>query len=222
MCGRLSQRGVDTFGVFEGADAGDHRLGLLVERKYKMTREALVEEEKNKAEDLSPIQAMVRACIQCGTCTGSCPNAYAMDITPRAMWRRVLAGDLEGVFKSRTFVLCSACYTCTLRCPRGLPLTDAVFALKQMAARQGRDRHRSSILFYKAFMKSVRKHGRVHETEFMLRYFVSMKNPLLPFEFASLGIKLIGKGILSPGIPVKGNPRLTPVFQKALELEETK
>ena len=58
-----------------------------------MTREELVGKKKNKSEDLAPIQKMVRACIQCGTCTGSCPNAYAMDITPRAMWRRVLADD---------------------------------------------------------------------------------------------------------------------------------
>jgi heterodisulfide reductase subunit C2 len=187
-----------------------------------MTREAFAEEEKEKAEELAPIQEMVRACIQCGTCTGSCPNAYAMDITPRAMWRRVLAGDLEGVFDSRTFVLCSACYTCTLRCPRGLPLTEAVFALKQMAARRGGDRHRASTLFYKAFMKSVEKHGRVQETEFMLRYFVSMKNPLLPFEFAPLGMKFLSKGILSPGIPIKGNPRLAKLFRKASELEDAK
>lgn len=187
-----------------------------------MTLEVIAEKEKSKAEDLTPIQKMVRACIQCGTCTGSCPNAFAMDVTPRAMWRRVLAGDVEAVFESRTFVLCSACYTCTLRCPRGLPLTDAIFALKQMAARQGRDRHRSSVLFYKAFMKSVQKHGRVSETEFMLRYFVSMKNPLLPFEFAPLGMRLLGKGILPLSVPVKGNPRLATLFRKVSELEDAK
>jgi len=34
-------------------------------------------------DSLATIRNMVSACIQCGTCTGSCPNAFAMDLTPR-------------------------------------------------------------------------------------------------------------------------------------------
>ena len=82
---------------------------------------------------LAPIQEMVRACIQCGTCTASCPNEFAMDHTPRKLWRLVLMGLTEQIFQSKTFVLCSNCYCCTLRCPRGLPLTEAMEALKGIA-----------------------------------------------------------------------------------------
>ena len=89
-------------------------------------------EKLQSAYVLAPVQEMVRACIQCGTCSGSCPNEFAMDYTPRQLWRMVLMDQTEKIFQSKTFVLCSACYYCTLRCPRGLPLTEAMEALKQI------------------------------------------------------------------------------------------
>ena len=170
--------------------------------------------------DLAPVREMVQACIQCGTCTGSCPNEFAMDITPRRLWRLVLTGQKEEIFQSQTFTLCSACYYCTLRCPRGLPLTEAMGALKQLAARKGLFQHRQSILFYKSFLESVRRHGRVREMEFMTLYFNAMKNPLLPLRFAALGVKLMLKGKVPLQIPSKGKSTLAALFLKAAALEE--
>ena len=122
------------------------------------------------SERLAPIQEMISACIQCGTCTGSCPNAFAMDVTPRQLWRLVLLGQKDEIFRSTTFSLCSDCYICTLRCPRGLHLTEAMDALKQIAAAENIVEYRHSILFYKNFMQSVRRHGRVREMELMTNY----------------------------------------------------
>jgi heterodisulfide reductase subunit C len=170
---------------------------------------------------LAPIQEMVRACIQCGTCTGSCPNAFAMDRTPRQMWRMVIAGKKDDIFQSQTFSLCSACYYCTLRCPRGLPLTEAIGRLKQIAAREGIDRYKQSTRFYKSFMESVRRHGRVREMEFMTLYFLSMKSPFLPFKFTPLGLRLMGKGKVSLQVPSRGKRPLEAIFKKAEALEET-
>jgi heterodisulfide reductase subunit C len=169
---------------------------------------------------LARVQEMVQACIQCGTCTGSCPNEFAMDITPRRMWRMVLLGLKEEIFESKTFTLCSACYTCSLRCPRGLPLTEAMSALKQIAAREGLSKYRQSTLFYQSFLESVRRHGRVREMEFMTLYFNRLKNPVLPFRFAPLGLKLMRRGKVHPQIPTKGKGLLDPIFRKAQELEE--
>ena len=171
-------------------------------------------------DDLALVRKMVQACIQCGTCTGSCPNEFAMDVTPRRLWRLVLTGQKEEIFQSQTFTLCSACYYCTLRCPRGLPLTEAMGALKRLAAREGLFQHRRSILFYKSFLESVRRHGRVREMEFMTLYFNAMKNPLLPMRFAALGLKLMRKGKVPLQIPSKGDGVLTALFRKAAELEE--
>lgn len=167
------------------------------------------------------VQEMVQACIQCGTCTGSCPNAFAMDHTPRHLWRLVLMGEKEEIFQSQTFALCSSCYYCTLRCPRGLPLTEAMGALKQIAAKENINKYRQSTLFYKQFVESVRRHGRVKEMEFMMTYFTRLKKPLVPFQFAPLGMKLMAKHKVAFELPSKGKRTLEPIFKKVSELEES-
>ncbi len=169
---------------------------------------------------LAPVREMIRSCIQCGTCTGSCPNSFAMDKTPRLLWRMVLMGEKAAIFNSKTFTLCSSCYYCTLRCPRGLPLTDAMSALKQIASSENMFRYRQSTLFYKKFIESVRRHGRVREMEFMTLYFSALKNPLIPFHFAALGMKLMKKGKVSIQVPSKGKAPLEAIFRKVEELEK--
>lgn len=169
---------------------------------------------------MASVQEKIQACMQCGTCTGSCPNAFAMDLTPRHMWRLAQLGQKDQIFNSRTFYLCSACYTCTLRCPRGLPLTETMDALKRMAAAEGIDMYKESTKFYKSFIDTVRRYGRVREMEFMNRYFLSMKRPFLPFRFASLGVKLMSKGKVSIEMPkLFGKGRFDAMFRKVEELE---
>ena len=169
---------------------------------------------------LNAVRDMVQSCIQCGTCTGSCPNSFAKDISPRKLWRMVLLGQKEEIFKSRTFTLCSSCYYCTLRCPRGLPLTEAMETLKQIASRENLKPYKKSIRFYKSFMDSVRRHGRVHEMEFMSLYFLSMKDPFLPLKFTPLGLRLMAKRKVSIEIPSRNPNPLEAIFHKIEELEE--
>jgi heterodisulfide reductase subunit C len=167
---------------------------------------------------LAEVQAMVRACMQCGTCTASCPNAFAMDLTPRRMWRLITFGREQEVLDSRTFWLCSSCYSCTLRCPRGLPLTAAMAALKRLAAARGDAANRKKAVFYREFMRNVERNGRVQETGFMCSYFLAMHDPLLPLEYAPLGLKLLGKGKLKLGGGDQRG-RLGPLFAKVRGME---
>jgi len=185
---------------------------VVVEKKLAAKRSA--------SDDLLPIQEMVRSCIQCGTCSASCPNEFAMDHTPRQLWRMVLMGQKAEIFKSQTFAMCSNCYYCTLRCPRGLPLTEAMSALKQVAARENNPRYRQSTLFYKEFIHSVRRHGRVSEMEFMTLYFAALKNPWVPLRFVPLGIKLMVKGKLSMSQPIRGKRPLESIFRRIEALEQ--
>ena len=168
---------------------------------------------------LAPIQDMVRACIQCGTCSASCPNEFAMDHTPRQLWRMVLMGQKAEIFRTQTFAMCSTCYYCTLRCPRGLPLSEAMSALKQIAARENNPRYRQSTLFYKKFIHSVRRRGRVSEMEFMTLYFAALKKPLAPLKFVPLGIKLMGKGKVAISPPIRATRPLESIFRKIEALE---
>lgn len=169
---------------------------------------------------MAEIQDKVQACMQCGTCTGSCTNSFAMDLTPRQLWRLAQLGEKEEIFNSKTFYLCSACYYCTLRCPRGLPLTETMGALKRLAAAEGMDKYKQSSNFYKTFMDTVRRYGRVREMEFINRYFLSMKNPFFPLGFAAVGLKLMKKGKISPQVPkFFGKGRFDRLFRKVEELE---
>ncbi|MBF0552310.1 MAG: 4Fe-4S dicluster domain-containing protein, partial [Deltaproteobacteria bacterium] len=132
------------------------------------------QKEFEASEGLAEVLEKVRACMQCGSCTGSCANSFAMDYTPRQLWRMVQLGLKDEIFQSRTFYLCSACYYCTLRCPRGLPLTQTISALKRLADAEGITKHKASMNFYRSFMSTVQHHGRVKEMEFINRYFLSM------------------------------------------------
>jgi len=170
---------------------------------------------------MADIQEKVQACMQCGTCSGSCANAFAMDLTPRQLWRLAQLGEKDEIFNSTTFYLCSACYYCTLRCPRGLALTDTMGALKRLAAAEGIQKYKQSSNFYKTFMDTVRRYGRVREAEFMNRYFYSMKkNPFLPLGFASVGMKLMKKRKIPLEVPkLFGKGRFDGLFRKVKELE---
>ncbi|MCP4720883.1 MAG: heterodisulfide reductase [Desulfobacteraceae bacterium] len=169
--------------------------------------------------EIKTVKEMIQTCIQCGTCTASCPNTEFMDITPRHMWRLLLADHAQELFSSKSFTMCSSCYYCTLRCPRGLELTCAMGLLKQAASKFELKQFQRSSLFYKAFLASVKKHGRVQEMEFMTNYFVSMKNPVIPFGYASLGLKLLAKGKIRPEFPSLGKGKLDGLFKKVAELE---
>ena len=80
---------------------------------------------------VTPEWEQLLSCIQCGTCSASCPTAFAMDYSPRQMWQMVRLGMEAEVLSSRTFWLCTTCKACQVRCPRGIPITDTMVALKE-------------------------------------------------------------------------------------------
>jgi len=170
-------------------------------------------------ETLAPVREMIQSCIQCGTCTGSCPNEFAMDHTPRELWRMVMMGQKKEIFRSQTFELCSSCYSCTLRCPRGLPLTDAMHQLKLIAIRDDMPEYKESNLFYKSFLNSIARHGRVREANMMTQYFLSLIDPMVMLKFASLGLKLIARRKLAFHWGSKGARPLSAIFNKVKEVE---
>ncbi len=193
----------------------------MPEKAFNLTREML---DHSFAETVAPDREKLLTCIQCGTCTASCPTAYAMDYTPRQLWRLVQVGLRDETLHSRTFWLCTNCYSCTIRCPRGIALTETMAALKRLAIAEnvkGKEKENVS-RFYRAFMATVRRHGRNYEPEFLLRYFFST-NPLGLVGYAPLGLALWRKGRipLSPH-EVKGKVELEAIFRKSLAIEKEK
>lgn len=167
---------------------------------------------------LAELKQTVGACMQCGTCTASCPNWHAMDVTPRTMWRMIQFGMVDRILESKTFWMCSSCYMCTLRCPRGLKLTQAMGALKRMARLSGGAEARKNGAFYEAFMSDVEAHGRVQETSMMNRYFLKRMDPATVLSFMPLGMRMLSKGKVH--MPSRGQGGvLKPLFAKAREME---
>lgn len=183
-------------------------------------RTAVLNLESQAEGILADLQKKVSACMQCGTCTGSCDSSPAMDLVPRQLWRLVQLGLKDEIFKSKSFWLCSSCYYCTLRCPRGLPLTEIMGSLKHLALIEGIIKDKKSPFFYRTFIDTVRRYGRVRELELMTRYFLSLKNPITPFTFAPLGTKLFAKGKISFQVPnLSGKGRLDAIYRKVREIE---
>jgi len=86
--------------------------------------------DRSFLEAIDPL-AKLRTCIQCGTCSATCPTAYAMDYSPRQVWRMVNLGLRDEVLNSRTYWLCTTCKSCQVRCPRGIDIMDSMIALKE-------------------------------------------------------------------------------------------
>ena len=63
----------------------------------------------------------LRRCIQCGTCSASCPSSHVMDLSPRQMLASLNAGMPDRVLASKAPWLCASCYLCTVRCPSERP-----------------------------------------------------------------------------------------------------
>jgi len=169
-------------------------------------------------DQLTPTHKL-RTCIQCGTCTASCPSAEAMDVTPRQMWRMVQLGLEDEVMHSKTMWLCSVCYECHVRCPRGIPLTETIAKLKQLAIQANIPEWRESTNFYRAFSDVMRRYGRMREMEFMARYFLTT-NPFAAMQFTNMALTMLMRGKLRPEMPkLGGQGRLDRLFDRVAELE---
>ena len=133
-------------------------------------------------------------CIQCGTCTASCPMSEAMEYSPREIIAYLRAGMLERVLKSNTVWLCASCYSCAVRCPAGIPFTDVMYELKRLGMEHGLvPKSATNAVMAKAFMQSVDRHGRTHEPELIQKYFLRT-NPLNALSQIPLGLQLALRG----------------------------
>ena len=78
----------------------------------------------------------VNLCFQCGTCTGSCPSGRQTAFRTRKLIRQAQLGFPE-VLDSDELWLCTTCYTCQERCPRGVEIVDVIMSLRNMAVKKG-------------------------------------------------------------------------------------
>jgi heterodisulfide reductase subunit C len=178
-------------------------------------RAIFLEEVKN-----IPAGERIKRCIQCGTCTGSCPVSYAMDISPRQLVALFRAGEMEQIMQSRTIWICASCYACTTRCPSGIKITDTIYALKRTAMEKGLKTVAPQVQrLAKIFTRILMRYGRLHEGSLIAEYY-TRTNPMKFFGIMSLGRKMLRTkriGILPHRI--KGHAQLAKIIRKAQQID---
>jgi heterodisulfide reductase subunit C2 len=80
----------------------------------------------------------IKKCFSCGVCSARCAiEKIEPEYNPRKIIRMILLGLEEEVLKQEGLWHCSTCYTCQESCPQQVNFTEIVFALRNMAVRQG-------------------------------------------------------------------------------------
>lgn len=170
--------------------------------------------------DLIPAGERISRCIQCGTCTGSCPVSYAMDISPRQLLAMFRAGEMEQIMKSRTIWICASCYACTTRCPSGIKITDIIYALKRTAIEKNMESAAPQVQrLARLFTENLMSYGRLHEGTLIRKYY--MKTNMLKFiDLIPLAGKMWKTKRIEP-FPkrIRERKSLARIIRKAQEIE---
>ena len=110
------------------------------------------------------------SCLQCGTCSGTCPLSIHMEFGPRRIIALVREGFRMDVLRSRTIWLCASCYSCSVNCPRQIHITDLMYSLKREAIREKLYPRRFPIpVLADEFRKMITRRGRTSEFWLVLR-----------------------------------------------------
>jgi quinone-modifying oxidoreductase subunit QmoC len=114
-------------------------------------------------------------CMQCGTCSGSCPIGRHMDHGPRKLFMMIRAGMKDEVLSSNSMAACVSCYNCVVRCPRQVPVKYILQSLFTVAVREGYAQSVDSdnARFARAFWWSAAKYGRTDERLVTARFYFS-------------------------------------------------
>ncbi len=144
-----------------------------------------------------PFGERINLCIQCGTCSASCPTAYLMDYSPREIFAALRAGMLDRVLESNTVWMCTSCYYCTVRCPQQIKITDIMYELKRLATEYDLyPRSARSPVMSGIFKNLVDRYGRNQEMNLMVRYYLRTGIGQM-FKSAFRGMALMRKGRMS-------------------------
>lgn len=110
-------------------------------------------------------QINVANCYQCRKCSAGCPVTFAMDLLPHEVIRLTALGQEDQVLECNTIWVCSACQTCTTRCPNDIDIAGVMDYLKERAINTHRALAQKNVaVFHQVFLDDVRlSGGRLHE-----------------------------------------------------------
>lgn len=158
----------------------------------------------------------ISLCYQCGKCSAGCPAGNAMDYTPRQVIRLLQLDLIDDALKAESIWICATCETCSSRCPRGVDVASLMDALRREALKQGKVTDKKVAVFNESFLSSVKRYGRVHEAELLMRH--NLFTGQL-FKDAELGLPMMIRGKVHV-LPdrIKGRDEIKKIFNRVQEL----
>ncbi len=140
----------------------------------------------------------IDGCIQCGTCSSSCPMSVYMDYSPRKIMAMVKNGFKDEALGNATIWLCPSCYACQVRCPAKIKITDVMYSLKRMAIEEKVYPSRFVIpILDREMSRLIAKHGRNSELWLILNLYLKSFNPLGLLKMTPMGLRLMKTGRMS-------------------------
>lgn len=120
----------------------------------------------------------INRCYQCGKCSAGCPMSSEMDLPPSLVLRHLQTNKpdlIQKAVRSYSIWLCLSCETCLCRCPMEIETAKIMDYLRAEALRtnQVHPKARKIVAFHKAFLSSVKNHGRLYEIGLILKYKLS-------------------------------------------------
>ena len=98
--------------------------------------ELSMDEVVEKIEELSGQN--IFDCYQCGMCSAGCPLVEEMDLLPNQVLHALQMKD-EAAMTANSMWICASCYTCEVRCPKGVDLAKLMEAMRQIYLRKQLD-----------------------------------------------------------------------------------
>ncbi len=119
-----------------------------------------------------------------------------MDYSPRILNAMLIAGRQDDILRSRSIWACTGCYACTVECPRQLPVTDSIYALKRASMRAGSyPRRFVTPVLARQFVRTIDKRGRSSEVWLSLSLYLRTR-PLQLLRYAPVALRLMRRGRL--------------------------
>lgn len=144
----------------------------------------------------------ITKCIQCGTCSGTCPvERIKPEYSPRKIIAQILAGFQDEVIHSPLMWICARCQYCVVKCPKGVKPGEIITVIRNIAIKNG-ILNNAGVRHTLAFKDDILTWGRLNEATLPIKTLGFIKTS----QMAPFAAKMFFKGKLPNPIPkhVKG------------------